>query len=57
MTDKPSRPTVNIVKPTKPRGMPGEVLAYVDEHPDETDDIVAAEEAGKNRITLLEKLG
>jgi len=34
-----------------------DVLAYADEHPDEVDEIIAAEEAGKNRITLLEKLG
>jgi hypothetical protein len=33
-----------------------EVLAYAEEHPDEVDDIAAAEEAGKNRTTLLDKL-
>lgn len=33
-----------------------EVLAYIDEHPDELDDVLAAEEDGKNRVTLVDKL-
>jgi PKD repeat protein len=33
-----------------------EVLAYAADHPDEIDDIRVAEEAGKNRSTLLDKL-
>lgn len=33
-----------------------EVLAYADAHPDEVGAIIAAEEAGKNRSTLLDKL-
>jgi hypothetical protein len=33
-----------------------EVLAYAAEHPDEVADIVSAEEAGKSRSTLLDKL-
>jgi hypothetical protein len=33
-----------------------EVLAYAAEHPDEVNAIAAAEEAGKSRVTLLDKL-
>lgn len=33
-----------------------EVLAYVAEHPDQADAVREAEEAGKQRITLLEAL-
>jgi len=33
-----------------------EVLAYADEHPDEVDQIIRAEEAGKHRSTLLDQL-
>lgn len=33
-----------------------EVLAYVAEHPDEADEIREAEEAGKGRVTILDKL-
>jgi len=33
-----------------------EVLAYCAEHPDEVEAIYDAEEAGKNRVTLLDKL-
>lgn len=31
-----------------------EVQAYLSEHPDETDTVLAAEAAGKNRTTLME---
>jgi hypothetical protein len=34
-----------------------QVIAYADAHPDEADDILAAEQAGKNRTTLVEALG
>jgi hypothetical protein len=34
-----------------------EVIAYAEAHPDEVDDIIAAEEAGKGRVTLLDRLG
>lgn len=34
-----------------------EVLAYLADHPDETDAIRAAEETGKARSTLLDALG
>lgn len=33
-----------------------EVLAYVDAHPDEADAVLAAEQAGKNRSTLVNQL-
>jgi len=33
-----------------------EVLAYVAEHPDESDAVYAAESAGKGRVTILDKL-
>lgn len=33
-----------------------EVIAYADEHPDETDAILAAERDGKNRSTILNAL-
>lgn len=33
-----------------------EVLAYAAEHPDQADEIAAAEEAGKARVTILDKL-
>jgi hypothetical protein len=33
-----------------------EVLVYVAEHPDETDAVYAAEQAGKGRVTILDKL-
>jgi hypothetical protein len=33
-----------------------EVLAYVDKHPDKADAVLAAEEAGKNRSTLVAAL-
>jgi hypothetical protein len=34
-----------------------DVLDYVDKHPDEADAVLAAEEAGKNRTTLVAALG
>jgi len=33
-----------------------EIIEYVDEHPDEAADILAAEQAGKNRSTLISHL-
>jgi hypothetical protein len=33
-----------------------EVEAYVDDNPDEVDAVLAAEKAGKNRVTLVEAL-
>jgi hypothetical protein len=33
-----------------------EVLAYVDDNPDELDAVIAAEKAGKSRVTLLSQL-
>lgn len=33
-----------------------DVKAYVTEHPDQRDEVLAAEEAGKNRVTLVEWL-
>jgi hypothetical protein len=33
-----------------------DVEAYVDENPDELDAVLAAEKAGKNRVTLVEAL-
>lgn len=33
-----------------------EVKDYVETHPDEVDDVLAAEKAGKNRVTLVEWL-
>lgn len=57
----PDAAEASTVEPDEPYD-PGqhtvaEVLAYAADHPDEVDDIVAAEEAGQGRVTILDKLG
>jgi hypothetical protein len=34
----------------------GDVIAYVDAHPDQLDAVLAAEKAGQNRVTLVQQL-